>query len=64
MEQKKWSNVVKNLLNYATIVLIALRACDVIEWPWYAVLSPILAKFALFLVASIVVGIAAASKDL
>lgn len=64
MEQKKWPNVVNNLLNYATIVLIALRACDVIAWSWYIVLSPIIAKFALLLVSFIVVGIAATSKNL
>lgn len=64
MEQKKWPNVVKNLLNYVQIIFVALRACDVVTWPWWVVLSPILAKAALFLLASVVVGVAASAKKL
>lgn len=54
MEQQKWPNVVKNILNYVQIILVALRACDVITWPWWVVLSPILARAALFLMAAAV----------
>lgn len=64
MEQKKWPNVVKNLLNYTMIIFLALRACDVVVWPWWVVLSPVIAKVALFLLASAVVGIAASTKKL
>ena len=28
-----------------TLLFLALRACDVIDWPWYWVLSPTLAGF-------------------
>lgn len=64
MEQKKWPNLVKNLLNYMQIIFIALRACDVVAWPWWVVLSPILAKAALVLLAAVIVGLASAAKKL
>lgn len=64
MEQKKWPNAVANLLNYTTLVFLALRACDVVMWPWWVVLSPILAKIALFFLATFIVGLASARKEL
>lgn len=64
MEQKKWPNVVANLLNYTTLIFLALRACDVVMWPWWVVLSPILAKIVLFLLATFVVGLASVGKKL
>ena len=43
MNKKKSSGpaVVAWLARWGTITLIALRACDVISWSWYALLSPL-----------------------
>lgn len=44
MEKKTSSaigKIIKFITTYATLILITLRACDVIDWPWYWVLSPL-----------------------
>lgn len=43
------------LIRWTTITFIALRAADVISWPWYALLSPILLHIAFVLLCAAVV---------
>lgn len=45
------------LIRWTTITFIALRAADVISWPWYALLSPLLLYMAFVLLCAAVVGI-------
>ena len=35
-----WGSFVHSLASALTIVFIALRACDIIDWAWYWLLSP------------------------
>ena len=56
--------VVKNVLDLLQIVFIVLRACDVVSWPWYVVLSPLLTSAALWVLCAVICGVAAVSKDL
>lgn len=56
--------VVKKVLDLLQIVFIVLRACDVVNWPWYAVLSPLFAYAAWLILCAAICGVAAVSKDL
>lgn len=56
--------VVKKVLDLLQIVFIVLRACDVVSWPWYVVLSPLLTSAALLVLCAVICGVAAVSKDL
>lgn len=40
-----------------TVLLVALEACGVIAWPWYAVLAPLLIYGALWIVRAAVVAV-------
>ena len=40
-----------------TVLLVALEACGVIAWPWYAVLAPLLIYAALWIVRASVVAV-------
>lgn len=53
----KFSAFTSWLIRWTTITFIALRAADVISWPWYALLSPILLHIALVLLCAAVVGV-------
>ena len=55
---------VKKVLELLQIVFIVLRACDVVNWPWYAVLSPLFAYAAGLILCAAFCGVAALSKDL
>ncbi len=33
-------NIFKSICTFAAMIFIALRACEVISWDWYLVLSP------------------------
>ncbi len=55
---------VKKVLELLQIVFIVLRACDVVNWPWYAVLSPLFAYAAWLILCAAICGVAAVSKDL
>ena len=52
-------SALKDLCQLLTIVSCALRACDVINWSWFWVLSPIFASWALALVRLVIVDIIA-----
>lgn len=63
MRKAKWPNVLNAIVRYMTLLLVALRACDVIDWPWWCVLSPTIATLAFSALALIVVGCLYASDD-
>lgn len=57
MNRVKWTDVVKPILTYMTLLFMTLRACDVITWPWYLVLSPTIGAIVFVAVCCAVVGI-------
>lgn len=63
MTKAKWQGVAKTVLRYMTLLFITLRACDVTAWPWYIVLSPVIALFAFVAVCAIVIGIAEIARE-
>lgn len=63
MNKNKWPEAVKIALRYATLLMLTLRACDVIDWPWYIVLLPVIVPLAILAVCIILAGIAAVSVE-
>ena len=53
--------IIGTLSKWTTIVFITLRACDVIDWEWYWVLSPSVISIIISILGFAVLG-AAASK--
>lgn len=51
----------KNLCYFLTILFCTLRACDVIDWPWFLVMSPIFISWIIGIVALVVAGLLAVS---
>lgn len=47
------------LIRWSTISLVALRASDVIHWPWYALFSPLYAYGVFVVLCAAIVGISA-----
>lgn len=47
------------LTRWATIALVALRAADVILWPWYALFIPLYAYGGFVVLCAAIVGISA-----
>lgn len=64
MEKTKWTDVVRRIPSYITLLFLALRACDVISWPWWCVLSPVLIPLAICAVLLVIIAIAEAWKGL
>jgi fatty acid desaturase len=56
----KVGEILGKILKTVTMVFIALRACDVIVWPWFWVLSPMLLAWAIAVLCFLFVGAAAA----
>lgn len=52
---KRWK-IIGAVVRTLTLVFIALRACDVIDWPWWCVLAPIIAAYVFAMLLLIVVG--------
>lgn len=63
MVGKKLMTILKSVVYYMTLLFIALRACDVIDWPWWAVLSPTIAVLAFSALLLVVVGSLYANSD-
>lgn len=57
MKKLKWVEVIKTLLTYMTLVFIALRACGIINWPWYCLLIPAVIPLSVYIICAIIVGI-------
>ena len=55
---------VKNVVWLLQTVFLVLRACDVVSWSWYVVLSPLLTSAALCLLCTVICGVAAVNGDL
>lgn len=55
---------VKNVVWLLQTVFLVLRACDVVSWSWYVVLSPLLTSAALCLLCAVICGVAAVNGDL
>lgn len=49
--------LIKVCLEYMTLLFLALRACDVIDWPWYIVLLPTVIPAAFVAVVALCVGL-------
>lgn len=52
---KSWGTAIKELAMLLTVIFASLRACGVINWTWYWVLSPLFAKWVLCGVLSVFV---------
>lgn len=50
-----------DLCSLLTMLFCVLRACDVITWKWYWVISPLIASYAIGIIALIVAGVIAIS---
>lgn len=59
---KSCGTVVSSISKYTTLVFLALRACDVIDWAWYWVLSPTIITIIAGILGLALAG-AAATKD-
>lgn len=56
--------VVKKVAELMQIVFIVLRACDVVSWPWYVVLSPLFVYAAWLILCAAICGVAAVKNKL
>lgn len=57
--------LVKKVAELLQIVFIVLRACDVVNWSWYVVLSPLFAYTAAWLIlCAAICGVAAVKNKL
>lgn len=55
-EDTKLWKIVGTVTRTTTLVFIALRACDVIDWQWWCVLAPTIATYAFAALLLIIVG--------
>lgn len=55
---------VKKVLDLLQIVFTVLRACDVVSWPWYVVLSPLFVYAAWLILCAAICGVAAVKNKL
>lgn len=66
MKERKPFNIlsytVKAILRYMTLVFVTLRACDVIDWAWYVVLSPVIALLTVALICCAILGFASVAE--
>ena len=51
----------KSLCYFLTILFCALRACDVIDWPWFLVMSPIFISWIITIAVLVIAGLLAVS---
>lgn len=61
-EDAKLWKIIGTAARALTLVLIALRACDVIDWPWWCVLAPTIATYAFAGLLLVVLGAVYASE--
>lgn len=59
---KNCGTVISAISKWTTLVFLTLRACDIIDWAWYWVLSPSLIAIILGILGLALAG-AAATKD-
>lgn len=63
MKKIKWRKVITTILTYSEILFITLRACDVVDWAWWAVLSPAIVPWAVWLGGTVILEIATVIKQ-
>ena len=51
-----------NTLETTTLIFAALQATGVVHWAWWQVLAPMLVKYAIWLIACVVLGLLAAAE--
>ena len=51
----------KNICDFLTMLFCTLRACDVIDWPWFLVMSPIFISWIITIAALVIAGLLAVS---
>lgn len=67
MNKNKKPNIPQIFWNAAKLliyVFLALRACGVVSWPWYVVLSPLLVAAVLWLLCAVVVAVSAVNNGM
>lgn len=62
-KEKKWQTLLRSVVYYITLLFVTLRACDVIDWPWWCVLSPTIAALSFAAILLFVVGVLYASDN-
>ena len=62
--EPKYGRALTGVTKILLLVFIALRACDVISWPWWGVLAPLWAWFGVILLSAAVVGFAKGAEDM
>ncbi len=50
------AKTIRFLTTHLTLLFLALRACDVIQWPWYWVLSPLVLNLCVYVLSCLLVG--------
>lgn len=60
---KSCGTVISSISKWTTLVFLALRACDVIDWAWYWVLSPSLIALIIGILGLALAGAAVANED-
>lgn len=60
---KSCGTVISSISKWTTLVFLALRACDVIDWAWYWVLSPSLIALIMGILGLALAGAAVAKDD-
>lgn len=50
-----------NLCYFLTMLFCTLRACDIIDWPWFLVMSPIFISWIIGIAALVIAGLLAVS---
>lgn len=51
------STIFIKVLDFLTLLFCTLRACDVITWPWYAIMAPVFIAYGIAIIGLIVLGI-------
>lgn len=60
---KSCGTIVSSISKWTTLVFLALRACDVIDWAWYWVLSPSLIAVIMGILGLALAGAASVKED-
>ena len=59
--RENFSKCYSNFCYFLTMLFCALRACDVIDWPWFLVMSPIFISWIITIAALVIAGLLAVS---
>lgn len=49
--------ILVKVLDFLTLLFCTLRACDVITWPWYAIMAPVFIAYGIAIIGLIIIGI-------